>query len=134
MVTHLHQHVERVEAVDLVTQSDETVEFRLNALEDFGHHQSHHVFPLVEKGQIVGEEEKGVLHREYEKCFRLQRWVIFASELSANDVQLLTLMTKSVCVLPGEVLLMVCLRLFPLFQAARTVDIKHEKKANKYLL
>lgn len=48
MVTHLHQHVERVEAVNLVTQSDKTVELCLNALEDFIHHQPHHVFPSVE--------------------------------------------------------------------------------------
>lgn len=44
MVTHLHQHVQRVEAVSLVTQSDETVELCLYALEDFIHHQPHHVF------------------------------------------------------------------------------------------
>lgn len=45
MVTHLHQHVQRVEAVYLVAQSNETVELRLDALEDFVHHQPHHVFP-----------------------------------------------------------------------------------------
>lgn len=49
MVTHLHQHVERVEAVNLVAQSDETVELRLDALEDFIHHQSHNVFPETQK-------------------------------------------------------------------------------------
>lgn len=49
MVTHLHQHIEGVEAVNLVTQSDETVELCLNALEDFIHHQPHHVFPESQK-------------------------------------------------------------------------------------
>lgn len=45
VMAHLHQHVEGVEAVNLVAQSDETVQFSLNALEDFIHHQPHHVFP-----------------------------------------------------------------------------------------
>ena len=47
VVTHLHQHVQRVEAVDLVTQSNQAVELSLDALEDFIHHQPHQVFPLV---------------------------------------------------------------------------------------
>lgn len=45
VVTHLHQHVQRVKAVNLVPQSDEAVELCLNALEDFIHHQPHEVFP-----------------------------------------------------------------------------------------
>lgn len=45
MVTHLHQHVQRVEAVNLVAQSDEAVELCLDALEDFIHHQPHYIFP-----------------------------------------------------------------------------------------
>lgn len=49
MVTHLHQHVQRVEAVNFVTQSNQAVELCLNALEDFIHHQPHHVFPLATK-------------------------------------------------------------------------------------
>lgn len=47
MVTHFHQHVQRVEAVNLVAQSDQAVELGFNALEDFIHHQPYHVFPLT---------------------------------------------------------------------------------------
>lgn len=49
VMAHLHQHVERVEAVDLVAEGDETVEFGLNALEDLIHHQPHHVLTGVAK-------------------------------------------------------------------------------------
>lgn len=48
-MAHLHQHVEGVEAVDLVAQSDETVELGLDALKDFIHHQPHHVLTGVAK-------------------------------------------------------------------------------------
>ena len=55
MVTHLDQHVQRVEAVDLVAQGDEAVELRLDALEDLVHHQAHQVLPGEEGGgNIVG--------------------------------------------------------------------------------
>lgn len=49
VMAHLHQHVEGVEAVDLVAEGDETVEFGLNALEDLIHHQPHHVLTGVAK-------------------------------------------------------------------------------------
>lgn len=39
---------------------------------------------------------------------------------SSNNVQLLTLMTRSVCVQREEVFLMACLHLIPLFQAEET--------------
>lgn len=59
VVTHLHQHVERVEAVDLVAQSDEAVELRLDALEDFIHHQPHHVFPFAAMKRSEHDSELG---------------------------------------------------------------------------
>lgn len=45
MVAHLHQHVERVEAVDLVAQCYKTVQLGLDALKDLIHHLPDHVFP-----------------------------------------------------------------------------------------
>lgn len=44
MMAHLHQHVERVEAVDFIAQSDQTVQFCLDAVEDLIHHLTHHIF------------------------------------------------------------------------------------------
>ena len=73
MVTHLHQHGERVETVNLVTQSDEAVELHLDALEDFVHHQPHHVFPLGEREEgergrkLWKKGRKG--EKKYEMCF-----------------------------------------------------------------
>lgn len=58
VVAHLHQHVEGVEAVDLVAERDETVEFRLNALEDLIHHHPHHVFTGVAKWTQEKKKEK----------------------------------------------------------------------------
>lgn len=53
VMAHLHQHVEGVEAVDLVAKSDKTVEFGLNTVEDLIHHQPHHVFTGVAKWMKV---------------------------------------------------------------------------------
>lgn len=49
VMTHLHQHVERVEAVHLVSQSNEVIQLNLYALKDLVHHMSHH-FLTVKKG------------------------------------------------------------------------------------
>lgn len=43
MMAHLHQHVERVKAVDFIAQRNQTVQFRLDAVEDLIHHLSHHI-------------------------------------------------------------------------------------------
>lgn len=86
MVTHLHQHVQRVEAVNLVAQSDEAVELCLDALEDFIHHQPHYIFPVNEKKK---------------RTIALKKKKNYIRNIS-NDLRELTLMTRSVCVLPGE--------------------------------
>lgn len=46
---------------------------------------------------------------------------------TATAVPLLTLMTWSICVQPGQALLTACLHLIPLFQADKKRDIKHDK-------
>lgn len=43
VMAHLHEHVERVKAVDFISQRDQTVKFCLNAVEDLIHHLPHHV-------------------------------------------------------------------------------------------
>lgn len=116
MVTHLHQHVQRVEAVDLVAQSNETVELRLDALEDF----IHHVFP--ENRQKVGGGGGGGGNVKMSGP-RIMKKISAA----AKNLQVLTLMTKSVCVQHTDVFWMSWVHLIPLFQAEGTQNIMTHK-------
>lgn len=58
VMAHLHQHVEGVEAVNLVAESNKTVEFSLDALEDLIHHHPHHVFTGVTKWTQVMKKDQ----------------------------------------------------------------------------
>lgn len=76
VMAHLHQHVEGVEAVDFVAESDKTVEFGLNALEDLIHHEPHHVFTGVAQWIQVMKKDQLDRVREEENEHVMRRFLL----------------------------------------------------------